>query len=247
MNVILSIINSNVSRSAKHNHPCWELVYRLSGNSDTMIDNVTHSISKGDLYLIPPNVYHEDTAQEPFSDLAIHIDDFLFTDTLVLHDYDSCIYYILQTIYRVINKKENNYQVVANSLADALFQYIRAFSFTLDPNQFVNKLKNVIFENIGNIDFDLTKEIRHTNYNPDYVSRCFKACTKKTPLSYLIGLRIDLAKKLLVMPTCESIKIISANCGFRDPFYFSSCFKKHVGLSPLQYRKQNSTNNNRNK
>lgn len=239
MNVISSVINADVCHSMNHSHACWELVYRLAGNSDTTIGNRTHRISKGDLYLISPDISHSDTAQEPFSDLVIHIDDVALSDTLILHDYDGFMHSVTKLINSVINKKEHNYRLVANSLLDALFQHLNhCYSGT---NTFVYKLKNIIFENIGNTDFNLTKEIRNMNYHPDHIRRCFKNETGKTPLTYLTDLRIDRAKQLLAMPTCESIEIISAKCGFQDSFYFSTCFKKHTGLSPLQYRKQNLT------
>lgn len=237
MNVLLSIINTDVCHSMKHSHSSWELVYRLTGKSDTTIDNRTHHIAEGDLYLIPPDISHCDTAQEPFSDLVIHIDDVALSDTLILHDYDGFIHSVSQLINSVMNKKEHNYKLVANSLADALFQHLNPrYSGT---NTFVHKLKNIIFENISNTDFNLTKEIRNMNYHPDHIRRCFKTETKKTPLAYLTDLRIDRAKQLLAMPTCESIENISSKCGFQDSFYFSTCFKKHTGLSPFQYRKQN--------
>lgn len=237
MNVLLSVINADVSHSMKHDHACWELVYRLTGNSDTTINNTTYRISKGDFYIVPPFVPHKDFSQEQFSDLVVRLDGVLFTDTLILHDYDGFIQSILQMINYVMSKKDINYTAVANSLADALFQHLSPDS--LVPNNFVHKLKNVIFENVGNPNFDLTKEIKNMNYHPDYIRRRFKSETTKTPLSYLVDIRIDRAKQLLVMPSYESIEIISAKCGFRDSFYFSTCFKKHTGLSPLQYRKTN--------
>lgn len=235
MNVLLSVINADVCHSMKHDHACWELVYRLEGDSDTTIGNTTYRISKGDFYLVPPVVPHKDLSKERFSDLVVRLDGVLFTDTLILHDYDGFVRSVLQMINYVMCKKDSNYIAVANSLADALFQHLTPDTLVL--NNFVHKLKNVIFENVDNPNFDLTKEIKDMNYHPDYIRRCFKSETKKTPLSYLTDLRMDRAKQLLVMPSCESIEIISAKCGFRDSFYFSTCFKKHTGLSPLRYRK----------
>ena len=241
MNVLLSVINADVFHSREHDHTCWELVYRLNGSSDTTIGGHTYLISKDDFYLIPPEILHGDTAQEAFSDLVLRLNDVPFFDTTILHDYDGFVQSILQMINYVMNKKDSNYAAVADSLADALFQYLNSRS--LVQNHFVHKLKNIIFENVGNPDFDLTKEIKNMNYNDDYIRRCFKSETKKTPLSYLTDLRLDRAKQLLVMPTYESIEIISVKCGFRDPFYFSACFKKHTGFSPFQYRKLNVTKN----
>lgn len=240
MNVLLSVINANVYGSQKHKHNCWELVYRLTGDSITVIDKIAYRISEKDFYLIPPNTFHEDTAQKPFTDLVIRFNDVPISGTLILHDYDGLIHSYLQIINYVTTKKDNNYTVVADSSADAFFQYLKTYSSV--PSDFVHKLKNSIYENVSNPYFNLTNEIENMNYNPDYIRRCFRSETGKTPLNYLTDLRVDRAKQLLIMYTNESIEIISAKCGFQNSFYFSTCFKKHTGHSPLQYRKINLKN-----
>lgn len=48
---------------------------------------------------------------------------------------------------------------------------------------------------------------------------------------------IALAKKKLLLTTA-SVKEISSELGFEDPFYFSRFFKKATHLSPISYRKQ---------
>ena len=243
MKVFSSVIITDVCKSTPHKHSFWEIIYRLSGSSNTTIGNNNHLVSDGDMYLTPPGVSHWDTAQNPFSDLIIYVDSLDFPESLILHDYNTFLFSLTNMINRVMTEKENNYQSVANSLADALFQYIMPFSLSSGNNDFVLKLKNSMFENIENPDFNIAKEIKEMGYHPDYVRRCFKAETRETPLSYLTGLRIDKAKQLLVMPTLESIETISYKCGFRDSFYFSTCFKKNTGLSPMQYRKKNLPGN----
>ena len=49
--------------------------------------------------------------------------------------------------------------------------------------------------------------------------------------------RIHKAKDLLAS-TPLSIGKISATVGYRDEHYFCKVFKKHVGVTPIQYRKQ---------
>ena len=239
MKVLFSIINANVSRSQKHNHDCLEIVYRLAGNSHTTIGNQTHFITTGDLYLVPSKTFHQDVSQELFSDLVIHVEYPAISDILVVRDQETYISSLVKMIYRIMCKKEFNYQDIANSLMQSLFQYLKRFFVLENRSPYIEKLKNIIFENFENSDFDLTKEIKNMGYHIDYIRRRFKLETQTTPQSYLTDLRINHAKHLLVMHTCESIENISEKCGFKDSFYFSSCFKKHVGLSPLQYRKQN--------
>lgn len=68
-----------------------------------------------------------------------------------------------------------------------------------------------------------------------YLGSIFKEVTGKSPIDYLINIRINKAKELLrdgYMVTETAQKV-----GFGDVFYFSKCFKKQVGMSPTDYKK----------
>ena len=104
---------------------------------------------------------------------------------------------------------------------------------------FVNEFKSIAYENISNAEFQITDQIAKMGFHPDYFRRCFKEETGKTPLEYLTSLRIRQAKTLLLQDNFISVENVAFNCGFTDNLYFSTCFKKHVGISPMQYRKKN--------
>lgn len=63
----------------------------------------------------------------------------------------------------------------------------------------------------------------------------FKNRLGTTPIDYLLSLRIHLAKQLLT-ETELSIQKIAEKCGFENSYYFSSFFKKRIGMSPSFYR-----------
>lgn len=65
--------------------------------------------------------------------------------------------------------------------------------------------------------------------------RKFKAAFQTTPIDYLISVRLEQAKKLLIESSL-SIKDISHSVGYDDYYYFSRLFKKNTGLSPVKYR-----------
>lgn len=64
-------------------------------------------------------------------------------------------------------------------------------------------------------------------------------CTVK---EYINKKRITKAKHLLAFSD-NRIESIAFEVGFTDPVYFSKLFKKETGLSPLQYRHSQETNN----
>lgn len=82
-----------------------------------------------------------------------------------------------------------------------------------------------------------TRELsRKFGYNEAYFAREFKKAKGLTLTNYIQILRIEYAKKLLKNSN-ESIKYISYKSGFSDHCYFTRCFRKHMGTSPAEYRK----------
>lgn len=67
--------------------------------------------------------------------------------------------------------------------------------------------------------------------------RNFKQYNGMTPLNYILNVRIAQAKQLLET-TDYNITEISYIIGYDNPLYFSRLFKKQIGLSPSEYRKQ---------
>lgn len=74
------------------------------------------------------------------------------------------------------------------------------------------------------------------NVSISHFFKLFKQDTGCTPLAYLTQLKIERACDLLITTTW-SVKLIAANLGFRDPFYFSRVFKSLTGMAPKAYRR----------
>ena len=72
-----------------------------------------------------------------------------------------------------------------------------------------------------------------------YFFREFKKRFAVSPLAYQQMIRIEAAKTLL-KTTSLQCGDIADRIGFNDPFFFNRVFKKHTGLTPLQYRKSNA-------
>ncbi|MFI2858437.1 AraC family transcriptional regulator [Paenibacillus sp. JSM ZJ436] len=77
-------------------------------------------------------------------------------------------------------------------------------------------------------------------YNRAYLSRIFKKETGLPPVTYLLKLRMDRAKRLLRERPDLSVEQVSASVGLPDSLYFSRQFKRFCGMSPTAYRRENS-------
>lgn len=78
----------------------------------------------------------------------------------------------------------------------------------------------------------ISKDIGVSKY---YLHRLFKEINGKTPIEYLTSIRLENAKNKLHFSK-DSIFEIAIASGFDNTAYFSNVFKKHVGLSPTQFR-----------
>lgn len=67
--------------------------------------------------------------------------------------------------------------------------------------------------------------------------RIFSRMLETTPFRYLVCFRISKSLKLLTS-TDMSISEIAQHTGFGNSSYFTVCFKKEMGLTPNEYRKQ---------
>ena len=84
--------------------------------------------------------------------------------------------------------------------------------------------------------FELAQE---AGYSPDHFARIFKQTIGISPQAYVIRVRIDRAKQLLVESSL-SISQIADVLGYEDLFFFSRQFKRKTGKTPRAYRTQGS-------
>ncbi len=99
---------------------------------------------------------------------------------------------------------------------------------------YINKTIEYIHRKFAS-DISLCDASDHIGITESYLSRLFKS---KTGYSYLEYLRQHRIKKALELMRNQGRRIneVARDTGFRDMSYFSSVFKKYVGVSPSQYQ-----------
>lgn len=89
-------------------------------------------------------------------------------------------------------------------------------------------------------ELSIQKVCGHLHISSGYFCAIFKKEVQLTFLQYLMQIRMEAAKELLRSTDLKSFQI-AEQVGFAEPNYFSFCFKKHIGISPKEYRKQASS------
>ncbi len=106
------------------------------------------------------------------------------------------------------------------------------------PNEspVINRIMEISEEYFKHSDFSINTVADELGYNAKYLSHIFKEKTGATYSEYLRDLRIKYAVSLF-NHGLESVKNVAALSGFSDPLYFSTVFKKCVGVTPKEYKK----------
>ena len=127
-----------------------------------------------------------------------------------------------------------------------LLRLIGMFVTCLEEDKYLPFIKNImkykdLYEYIENncyADITVSCIASHMNVSSSTLSKNFKQDTGDTIKNYIHKKLIQKAKDYLLLSDL-SVKEISCLLRFSDPFYFSRFFKKHTGMSPMQYKKQN--------
>lgn len=84
-------------------------------------------------------------------------------------------------------------------------------------------------------DINLNKISNYVSLSKNYFCNIFKKETGMTIWDYLIRIRMEEAKKML-LETEQKTYEISERVGYDDPSYFGRLFKKYTGFTPIEFR-----------
>ncbi|MEK0317822.1 AraC family transcriptional regulator [Cohnella sp. 56] len=137
-------------------------------------------------------------------------------------------------------------------------QYETLDELTEAMGRFFSLLNAKVFEKRSNKQEDLIRkinEIIETRYNDSnlslnsiseelrmstyHVSRVYRQHTLTTIVDMINNVRIEKAK-LILISTDEPVAEIAERTGFTNSSYFHRMFKKHTGVTPVEYRKARS-------
>jgi two-component system response regulator YesN len=103
--------------------------------------------------------------------------------------------------------------------------------------ELIHRAKDYINLHYTDHELSLHEVALHVNLSASHFSLVFSHEAGQTFKEYLTEVRINKAKELLRMTSLRSAEI-AYQVGYNDPHYFSSVFKKHTGLSPMEFRAQ---------
>ena len=242
-----------------HSHQHYELYFLLEGTRQVFLERSFFQMSENTFIVLPPHCPHK-TEGGAYTRINLNIPAHLLSEkqkkflhkiaqkAIVLEErYRALILSLLNEACYIQSKHKNNAEEYLLPLAETVITLL-----SLQKNSFLNAEEKVLAKSNKN-PVEILKIVHfiNTNYNrpitlnmlsekffvsKPFLCRLFKDSTHYTIGEYLLKVRLDNAKFLL-LNTKKSIEDIAECCGFSSANYFSLIFKRKIGISPLNYRK----------
>ena len=138
--------------------------------------------------------------------------------------------YLLKPINEAELKELINKAIYNISQNSKQADHINAVNYSLPVRLACEYIEKNFQENIN-----LNKISNYVSLSKNYFCNIFKKETGITIWDYLIRIRMEEAKKML-LETEQKTYEISERVGYDDPSYFGRLFKKYTGFTPIEFR-----------
>ncbi|MFJ7954370.1 AraC family transcriptional regulator [Lysinibacillus sp. NPDC096418] len=232
-------VNINAAKSLNYQTMTSALMFPIKGEATIQLDNQSLLAKPGKMIYIPyaTNIKISVLSKENFSYINIFhqlIKRPLF-EMEISNIFDEA-YKLLIELVRLSKSTESKKLLQENIQTEKLFTLLQSQKKDL-PICDYTIVKDLIhyINNHYHEDFNLEKLATLANVEKSKISYLFKKYTDKRPINYLIDYRLKIALELLEttdLLICE----IAERVGYKDHFYFSRLFKKHIGICPSAVR-----------
>ena len=103
---------------------------------------------------------------------------------------------------------------------------------------FLDRINAVVLEQMSTGNVDVETIASRLCLSSKQLRRKVYAITGETTVAYLMHLRLEKAREMLISQPNKSVSEIAVLCGFEEGGYFTKAFKQQYGVTPTQMRKQ---------
>lgn len=231
--------------SHQENYNSYSMHYILKGEGTLRYDDKSVTLKEGDVFLLFPDCdyYYETSITDPWDYIWVEFlgqnADYIIRGT----EFSKEKPYLLERF----DLKEHFKNIIAHKgtfdshrFAMLGYLYILLSKLIVTPaNNKDRETLTIALEYIKNHyseDITVDKLAFATKISRDYLCKVFMNELNTIPSSYIVRYRIYESLYLL-SNTKHTIAKISTMVGFYDQFHFSKSFKKILGMTPSQYRK----------
>ena len=242
----------------------YGISYMLSGERLIYSPHFTTIVQAGEMVFIPKNLYRRTTyiSDAPYERILLKFTDVMVSDlfqTIGMEKYNElCEEHIIRftkdtqkkilSILKEMEKEWNAYnkyselilkgllnQLIILCLNERLVSGVNVLDLERKNDCLANAIKYAkahLRENPS-----LTETARQVNVSSSYLSKIFISHLHTPFSSFLLSEKIAYAQRLLLGSKMNMTEI-AIEAGFSSSSYFSDCFKRATGRSPMQFRKE---------
>lgn len=232
----------------------YRVVQFASRVNDFFVNGRNASFAKGQLLLLSPCDLYEDPKKYDvaldirfnraylacffYVDLIDELFEGFKNQTVILGNEDF-------THFEEVKNRLQNYKLHNNIDYIYIYEMLQILikqplNVALFKGAISNRINDIIhfMENNVSMITSLDDIAEHFYISKYYLCHIFKKYTKITIVEYLNKIRIQKACSVIQQNPNRTISEVATLCGFNTIQYFSSIFKKNMGISPHQYKKK---------
>ncbi len=238
--------------SSLHTHGCAELFFITGGHGRFRTRREEFPVAIHDAIIVNANVPHTEVSQldSPLEYTVLGVEG---VETMagaegytMLHlragweELMNCLLLMLQEAGEALP----GYERICRSLLDVvLVRLSRQRDFALSGEAADTRssrecdLVRRYIENHFKENLSLDQLAQLAHLNKYYLAHAFRREFGVSPINYLISRRIE-ESRFLLRETDHTLSLIAQILGFSSASYFSQCFRRVEGISPMEYRRQ---------
>lgn len=225
-----------------------QLYIVIEGEYNAFINDKKFRVCENDILYVPADyVYTSSGISERFSFIAVYFDvashpdqpnKGFFTKPFKMQANEEIKQKFIN-LYEEISLKNVGYLITSKAILYDILKIclINSWKSEIPEGYYlIKKAISYIRDNYTQENIDVNYLAELCGITPTYFINVFKNIYKKTPKKYLVEMRIEKAKELLIYSR-YSVSEIAEKLGYSDNTYFSNAFKSFTGTSPLNFRK----------
>ena len=215
------------------------LSFRIKGNATYLHDDKQYQVEKNDVLFVPANYSYTITANKDEEVLVIHfyIENSHFDDMEIFSPSNPDVFYrLFMEMAEVWRLKPVGYIAKLTSL---FYKIVEQIQIQNQKHMLAKKPKKLqqaidyLHENFTDCNINVESVAKYIGTSTAYLRKIFLAGKFDAPIKYLNTLRMNYAIGLL-KTGYYSIEEIADLSGFNDPKYFSTLYKKKMGVPPSE-------------
>lgn len=145
--------------------------------------------------------------------------------------------YQMEHVVWISEADEQNYrqlEEILKNYIEEMGEIINRFQYTAGNNPVIQETVSYILDHVES-EITVAEVAKQVHVNGTYLSNLFRKKTGFTIKEFMVRVKMERAKKLLVAGHLKTYEI-AQKIGYVDYEYFSKVFKKNSGFTPTQFR-----------